>query len=293
MAVPATIVFLHAHPDDEAIFTGGTIARLAAQGHRVVIITATDGAAGLVDAAMMGDQDLSTIRSAELQRSAAALGAARVALLGYGDSGLDGHGTPSTPGLPGTDKPHFCAVPVPEAARRVAEILAEEKPDVFVGYDAAGGYGHPDHVRVHHVAREAQDIAQVPVFLEVTMPREPVLFPIRLIYSLRAVVPALRGLDIGAWETAFTPWSDITYRINTRPVLERKRAALAAHSSQASAESGPRTVDVMLKLPKPVFSLVFGSEWYSGPRNPDGRYYVHPLQSLIEGDSRRIQAITG
>lgn len=279
--MPATIVFLHAHPDDEAILTGGTIARLAAQGHRVVIISATDGAAGLVDAGLMGAEDLSSIRSKELDQSAAALGAARVIRLGYGDSGLDGLGTPSTPGLPATDKPHFCAVPVDEAAAQVADILTEEKADVFIGYDPSGGYGHPDHVRVHQVARRAQEMAPAPVFLEATIPREPVLIPVRIIYSLRHLIKQINALNIEDWERAGSRWSDITYRINTRPVLDKKRAALAAHASQASAESGPRTVDIMLKLPRPIFSLIFGSEWYTGPRNPTDRYYVHPLQSLI------------
>src|SRR6195952_5152771 len=98
-----TLVAFHAHPDDEALFTGGTLARASAQGHRVVLVTATAGERGLAAA---GTTDLGRIRSDELQVSADALGVARLVILGYGDSGMD----ESVPAPPGS----LCAVPLQE-----------------------------------------------------------------------------------------------------------------------------------------------------------------------------------
>src|SRR3954452_10018555 len=89
MTRPLTIVAFHAHPDDEALLTGGTLARAAAAGHRVVLVTATGGEAGLADAASTAGGP-PAVRPAELARAAAALGVARSVLLGYADSGLDG-----------------------------------------------------------------------------------------------------------------------------------------------------------------------------------------------------------
>src|ERR1700753_4360317 len=88
--VPYTLVSFHAHPDDEALFTGGTLARAAAEGHRVILVVATAGEAGLAATSLVGDGVLADRRMAELERAAAALGCRRVHLLGYDDSGLDG-----------------------------------------------------------------------------------------------------------------------------------------------------------------------------------------------------------
>ncbi|MFZ4511022.1 MAG: PIG-L deacetylase family protein, partial [Candidatus Nanopelagicales bacterium] len=81
-----TLVFLHAHPDDEALLTAGTMARAAAEGHRVVLAVATDGAAGLTSADYR--EDLAGVRARELERSAEILGTARLETWGYADSGI-------------------------------------------------------------------------------------------------------------------------------------------------------------------------------------------------------------
>ncbi|MDD2858054.1 MAG: PIG-L family deacetylase, partial [Candidatus Nanopelagicales bacterium] len=83
-----TLVFVHAHPDDEALLTAGTMARAAAAGQRVVLVVATDGAAGLARSELV--DDLASVRSAELEQAAAVLGVHRLVALGYPDSGLDG-----------------------------------------------------------------------------------------------------------------------------------------------------------------------------------------------------------
>src|SRR5690242_4189144 len=172
--VSRTCVFFHAHPDDEALLTGGTMAGLAAQGHRVVLVVATAGENGLSGTATASR--LGRLRTAELDASAALLGCARVRHLGYGDSGLDGRAAPP----PGGPHP-FAQVPVCEAAAALAGILREEHADLVTGYDAAGGYGHPDHLQVHHVAAEAARLAGTEVLLEATVDRALLLRALRLV----------------------------------------------------------------------------------------------------------------
>ncbi|HKY75977.1 MAG TPA: PIG-L family deacetylase, partial [Acidimicrobiia bacterium] len=138
-----TVVFFHAHPDDEAIFTGGTMALLAAAGWRVVLVVATAGEQGLSSALVGPEVPLAVRRTAETAQAAEYLGAQRIEFLGYHDSGVDGPG----------DRPvgAFADAPLAEAAGRLAGILAEERAQALVGYDARGIYGHVDHVHVHHV----------------------------------------------------------------------------------------------------------------------------------------------
>ena len=122
----ATVTFFHAHPDDEAIATGGTMASLADQGHRVVLVTATRGELGEVDDGFLGPEEtLAARREVELAEAARILGAARLAFLGYEDSGMEGEPSASRPGCVATADPD-------EAAGRLAELLADMAPAVAV-----------------------------------------------------------------------------------------------------------------------------------------------------------------
>jgi len=250
--VSRTCVFFHAHPDDEALLTGGTMAGLAAQGHRVVLVVATAGENGLSETSVASR--LGKVRAAELDASAAVLGCARVHHLGYADSGLDGRAAPC-PGSP----PPFAQVPVSEAAAAVAGILREEHADLITGYDAAGGYGHPDHLQVHHVAAEAARLAGIEVLLEATVDRALLLRALRLI---GAVYPLPAGADARALANAYAPPEAITQRINVRPWARAKRAALAAHASQTTGGDTLRTVAALSALPLPLFRRILGVEWY-------------------------------
>src|SRR5580700_4185900 len=156
----ATVVAFHAHPDDEALLTGGTLARLAAEGHRVVIVVATDGIVRRDRAP--GERT----RLDELESSACVLGAARVVHLGYADSG---HGAILFPDPPGLVR--FVRADVDEAAGRLAGLIREEQADLLLSYDPRGGYGHRDHVKVHEVGVLAAQLTGTRV-LEVTLPRE-------------------------------------------------------------------------------------------------------------------------
>lgn len=249
-AVP-TLVFVHAHPDDEALLTAGTMAKAAGQGHRVVLVMATDGAAGL---ARSDISDLAEVRAGELAESASVLGVARTVNLGYRDSGLDGS---VVGGLAST--------PVEQVASAIADVVREEHADILVGYDPSGGYGHPDHVQVHRAVRAAAaDVfsadprPQLRVF-EATLPREPIARTVHLAARMGAT-PA--GFDPTEFDRAWTPRTQITHRVNVRRYLAAKRAAQAAHASQAGADEGVRTLAVLGKLPNPLAHLLLGTEFY-------------------------------
>lgn len=256
MFTVSTVVFVHAHPDDEALLTSGTMARLTARGHRVVLVMATDGAAGLVSADVASAGDLGQTRMAELATSGKALGVSGFHSLGYADSGLNGNADVAV------GRERFCDADPAEIARRLVEIFEEESADVLVGYDQSGGYGHPDHIQVHKATRMASDIYSFAPLLEATLPREPMLKVIRLIYAQRWAIPALGGLDVETWKTAYTSRDNIDFRVDVTPFIQQKRASLAAHASQATADDGPRTLSALLKLPGPLFRLVLGHEYF-------------------------------
>lgn len=236
-----TIVAFHAHPDDEVLMTGGTLARASADGHRVVIVVATDG--------IMGPSE--PRRMDELRASAAILGVHRVVHLGYADSG---HGPILYPDPP--DRTRFARACGDEAAERLAAILREEQASVLLSYDANGGYGHRDHVRVHEVGARAAELAGVRV-LEATMPREPLVRIQRLVRLLR--IPARYDPDV----VVYSPRSAITHRFDVRRFARQKQAALAVHHSQVSGNGRPATImRVLVKLPVPLFGILLGREWF-------------------------------
>jgi LmbE family N-acetylglucosaminyl deacetylase len=242
----AVIVAFHAHPDDEAILTGGTLARAAAEGHRVVIVVAADG--------LMGPRPPhEPPRMRELRTSAAVLGAARVVHLGYADSG---HGALLYPDPP--DRPRFMRADPREAAERLAAILREEKADLLLSYDPNGGYGHRDHVRVHEVGALAARLTSVRV-LEATMPRDTAARLLALARRLRIPV----RYDPAALDSAYSPRAEITHIYSVRRFARRKQMALASHRSQLNGTGRLAPVArVATRLPAPIFGLLFGREWF-------------------------------
>ncbi|MEV4624018.1 PIG-L family deacetylase [Asanoa sp. NPDC049573] len=246
-----TVVAFQAHPDDEALLTAGTMARAAAAGHRVVMVVATDGDPG-------GAGGLGAIRLAETRRSAGVLGVARVEHLGYADSGLG-------PGRAG--RAAFVSAPVGEAAERLAAILREERADVLLSNDRNGGYGHRDHIRVHEVGALAVRLAGTARCLQATIPRETVRWAVGL-------ASRFGPFDAGELDRAYSARSDITHRIPVHRYVSRKRASLRAHASQTAAKGGAdRTLAALLRIPRPVYDLVAGWEWFIDPdhRGPVSR----------------------
>jgi LmbE family N-acetylglucosaminyl deacetylase len=246
----ATILAFHAHPDDEALLTGGTLARLAAEGHRVVIAVGTDGVVG------QATNPGAHARLDELDASAAVLGAARVVHLGYADSG---HGPILYPDPP--DRARFARADIDEAAGRLVALIREEQADVLLSYDQSGGYGHRDHVQVHRVGARAAELTGIRV-LEATVPREL----ISLVFTALRLVRLVVRYDQAAIRASFTPRAAITHRVNVRRQAPQKRAALACHRSFTDSTSrAARLARAMLALPEPVFGLVFGREWFAEP----------------------------
>ncbi|SDP97522.1 PIG-L deacetylase family protein [Lentzea jiangxiensis] len=253
-----TCVFFHAHPDDEALLTAGTMARLSSEGHRVVLVVATAGEAGLVaDGGNPG-----VLRRAELRSSAALLGCDRLVELGYPDSGLSGSPT----GFSAHD-PH-------EVARRLADVLHEEEARMLTSYDPNGGYGHPDHRQVHRVATLAAKLARTPILLEATVDRTWYARGLKAARVAGVKVPPDTG-------QVYSSSSEITHRVDVRPWLAEKRASMAAHASQASSRGGDtRTLAVLLRLPRPLFRLALGTEWYVRREMLAGSRMTHPLAEL-------------
>nr|WP_184904760.1 PIG-L family deacetylase [Amycolatopsis umgeniensis] len=247
-----TIVAFHAHPDDEALLTGGTLARAAADGHRVVLVVATIDMKG-VDAS----------RRAELDASAKVLGVARVVHLGYAGSG---HGAILYPDPPGWVR--FVRASTDEAAARLVAILREESASVLLSYDRNGGYGHRDHVKVHEVGRRAAELADGVRLLEATIPRDAVARLVRIVRLSR--IPF--RYDVDALLRAYSARSEITHTFDIRRFARQKQAAIAAHSSQVRGNGRlAPLMRVVTRLPAPLFGLVFNREWYIDATPPGSR----------------------
>ncbi|MFJ8030552.1 N-acetyl-1-D-myo-inositol-2-amino-2-deoxy-alpha-D-glucopyranoside deacetylase [Streptomyces sp. NPDC096032] len=153
------LLLVHAHPDDESINNGATMARYAAEGTHVTLVTCTLGERGEVippELRHLTGPALGAHRRGELAAALRALGVEDGRLLGgagrYGDSGMMGIPDNEDPGC-------FWQAGVDEAAGRLAEVILEVRPQVVVTYDDQGGYGHPDHIQAHRVAMRAVDLA--------------------------------------------------------------------------------------------------------------------------------------
>src|SRR5918993_2255739 len=147
-----TLMTVHAHPDDETIGTGGTMAKAVAEGKRVVLVTCTRGEMGEIVVPDLDTPDnhrrLGELRAVELERAMAILGVTEWENLGYHDSDMMGR--------PGNHDPRsFWRADLDEAAGRLVWMIRRYQPDVVTTYNSFGGYGHPDHIRVHDVAIRA------------------------------------------------------------------------------------------------------------------------------------------
>jgi LmbE family N-acetylglucosaminyl deacetylase len=242
------LVCVHAHPDDEALFSAGVMARYAAEGCRSVLVTCTDGSLGF-DARGVGPHeaghdrdDVAVLRHAELEASATLLGVDRLELLGYRDSGMQG--------WPENDDDRaFIRQPLDEVAGRIKAILDEERPQVVVTYDANGFYGHPDHIHAHLATMAA--VAATPSVQRVYFPAIPASL-------LEGFLDLARtsGMVLPEWLEA-PDWGTkdelVATEVDCSPWVRVKHAALAAHASQVDNAD-------LVGMPDEVFDLVFGTE---------------------------------
>lgn len=240
----STLVCFHAHPDDE-VFTTGGIMRLAANaGHRVVLVTATDGALGEFPEGILTDgETLAERRKRELANSAEVLGVSRVVMLHYADSGMAG--TQDNDFLDA-----FCNADVDDAASKLAAVLEEENADVLTIYDPNGGYGHPDHIKVHFVGLRAAELAGTKNVYETTTNRD----------HMKALVAANPNWSEDStppdMDTFGLPESEITTVIDVSSVMDAKRKAMQAHETQVG-DFGP-----FLQMPLEMLQAAFGREWF-------------------------------
>lgn len=268
---PMTMLCVHAHPDDEALFTAGVQALYARRGVRQVLVTCTNGALGF-DEAGRGSQDegfagrdVVATRAAELTRSAEILGVDRLEMLGFGDSGMAG--------WPANEHPDaFVQQPLADAAQRLAAIIAEEQPQVVITYGADGFYGHPDHIRAHEVTvaaiEQSGDIVQR-------------LYTIALAKSSLAAfveLAANSGMDLPDWIgqglIAGTDDELVQTVIDCSEVVGLKHQALAAHATQVDNAD-------LVAMDDELFDVIFGTETFV--RHLDTTGSPLPEDDLFQG----------
>ncbi|QWF82212.1 1D-myo-inositol 2-acetamido-2-deoxy-alpha-D-glucopyranoside deacetylase [Amycolatopsis sp. CA-230715] len=224
---------MHAHPDDESITTGGVMARYAAEGAEVTLVTCTLGEEGEIIppeldglGSWAGDQ-LGGYRAGELAGARAALGVTRQRFLGgigrWRDSGMADAGL---------NHPRaFTAGAFDEQVAQLREILDEVRPQVVVTYDAFGGYGHPDHIRAHEITTAAVGGARLFHIAASEQATKQGLAELRERPGLGFRVP-----DDGELPT--TPDAEITTSIDISGHLDAKISALRAHATQVSVPDG-------------------------------------------------------
>lgn len=248
----STIVWFHAHPDDEAILTGGSMLRAAEEGHRNVLVVATNGDFGEVPDDLDPGETLVDRRRQETVASAAVLGVDRVVWLGYADSGMTGWEQNSRPDA-------FLQAGLDDAAQRLADVLHEESAEVLVTYDWHGNYGHPDHIKVHQVGHRAAELAGTPALFEATFNRDR----LRAMAELANRVPPVEGQEPVDFEgdtddgiPLGIPEAELTHEVDVSRFAAAKRTAVACHHSQVTDTS------FLLRMPEEVFAAAFGTEWF-------------------------------
>lgn len=208
---PQRVLFVHAHPDDETIVTGGTIAKLVDRGDAVTVLTCTRGELGEVIPEEFKHlegtgAELAQFRTEELHRAMRILGVTDHRFLGeasarwsgraprrYLDSGMR-WGEHGAVALESIGEDTLCAADVDEVVSDVAAVIADAEIDVVVGYDATGGYGHPDHIRAHQAARQAAAAMDVPYYaIEPTNAPNPAGFAIDVSAQWERKTQALRA----------------------------------------------------------------------------------------------------
>jgi N-acetyl-1-D-myo-inositol-2-amino-2-deoxy-alpha-D-glucopyranoside deacetylase len=197
------LLLVHAHPDDESIGTGATMASYAASGANVTLVTCTLGELGEIippELQHLSPDELGQYRIGELNAACGALGVADHRFLGgagrYRDSGMMG--------TEGNEDPRcFWQADLDEAARQLAAIIGEMNPQAIVTYDANGFYGHPDHIQAHRVAWRAHE---------------------------------LDGADRMFYATAAPDFPGVTTRVDATAYLDAKLAAMRAHATQITVD---------------------------------------------------------
>ncbi|WP_405485617.1 N-acetyl-1-D-myo-inositol-2-amino-2-deoxy-alpha-D-glucopyranoside deacetylase [Nocardia sp. NBC_00511] len=287
------LLLVHAHPDDESITTGGTIALYRRRGIPVTVLTCTLGEEGEVIgdeyAHLVADQanQLGGYRIHELTGALAELDAGPPSFLGgagrWRDSGMAG--------TPSARNPRAFVNSGTAALDALVQAILELRPRVVVGYDPRGGYGHPDHIRAHEITMAAVATAAewgwtVPkLYWTVT---DAAVLGMHTEALKRRTVDQLPGALPRGWrlphngELACVPAESVTTTVDVSEVLAAKRAALRAHATQVTVAPSGREFALSNDIAQPVlpeehYILVRGER---GPLGPDGR--EHDLFAGLE-----------
>ena len=274
-----SLLLVHAHPDDETIGTGATMAKYAADGVHVTLVTCTLGEEGevlvpaLAELAADKADQLGGWRIHELDEACKALGVQDHRFLGatgrYRDSGMMD--------TPANDNPRcFWRADLDEAAERLIEVIREVRPQVVVTYDDFGGYGHPDHIQAHRVTVRAVEQTRdiVKKLYSTTIPRSFIE------QSIEAMKESGQTFFEGVESADDVPFAkrddEITTQIDARDFLDAKVDAMRAHASQIEVD-GP-----FFALSNNMGQKAFGLEHYvlmegvRGPGSPDSEYNWEP-----------------
>ncbi|KRF13943.1 N-acetyl-1-D-myo-inositol-2-amino-2-deoxy-alpha-D-glucopyranoside deacetylase [Nocardioides sp. Soil797] len=253
------LLLVHAHPDDESIGQGATMARYVEEGRGVTLVTCTAGEMGeilvpdLAHLAADKDDALGEHRRGELENAMKALGVTDHRFLGgfgtYRDSGMKWHEDGHAVAADETHENAFWNADLTEAADHLVKVIREVRPQVLITYDQFGGYGHPDHIQAHRVAMYAAQLAAVTSYkLDLGAPWEiakiywGAMSENKMRESLRAIRAAgdttsFEGMepdgDLGPF---VTPDDQIAARVDGSAFVDRKMAALAAHETQIEKE---------------------------------------------------------
>ena len=257
-----SLLLVHAHPDDETINNGATMAMYVAAGYKVTLVTCTRGEEGeilvpeLAHLAADKEDGLAPIREVELANAMKALGVSDHRFLGapsvrYRDSGM--MGTP-----PNDRRDVFWQADLDQAASQLAEIIYEVKPQVLVTYDDFGGYGHPDHIQAHRVAMRAAELAaptwDIQKIYWNTMPRSVIQ---KGIDAMKAEGSDFMGVD-NADDLPFAkPDEVVTTHIDGTAFVDQKMKAMASHPTQIALD-GP-----FFALSNNIGLNVWGNEYYT------------------------------
>jgi LmbE family N-acetylglucosaminyl deacetylase len=248
-ARPLTLMAVHAHPDDEALGTGGILARYAEEGVRTVLVTCTNGELGDAPGGVKPEDPahdervVIPLRRQELEASAKVLGVTHLELLGYHDSGMEG--------WPQNDAPEsFWQAPVDVAGHQLAELMRRYEPQVVVTYDENGFYGHPDHIQANRITHAAMAECGIPDKLYYTaVPRSV----IRGFGEMMAEMGVEPPIDMDENPEFGTPDELITTVVDCHEVTSQKFASLQAHASQSDNI-------VFLQMGEEMFAAAMGTE---------------------------------
>jgi N-acetyl-1-D-myo-inositol-2-amino-2-deoxy-alpha-D-glucopyranoside deacetylase len=257
------LLLVHAHPDDETINNGVTMAKYAASGAQVTLVTCTRGEEGevlvteLANLASDKDDKLGEHREVELKNAMAQLGINDFRFLGdpnkkWRDSGMMG--------TPQNERGNvFWQADLDEASHELVKIILEIQPQVLITYDEFGGYGHPDHIKAHQVAMRATELAaeqgwQVSKIYWNTIPRSVIQMGIEKMKEVGSDFFGAQSVD----ELPFAKPDELaTTVVNAPEYVPQKLAAMKAHATQIS-EDGP-----FFALSKNLGLSVWGDEYYT------------------------------